>query len=97
MKSVAVSKLKASLSRYLSQVKAGDEILITEHGKPVAKIIPLSQRKDEISTALLVLERAGLVKTGTGNIPKTFWTRPRPEDKKNRARTMLRQEREEGR
>lgn len=30
MKVAAVSKLKASLSKYLNQVKAGEEVLITE-------------------------------------------------------------------
>ena len=39
-KSVAVSELKAKLSEQLALVKAGEEILITERGQPVARITP---------------------------------------------------------
>jgi prevent-host-death family protein len=40
METAAISKLKASLSEYLSKVKAGEKVLVTERGKPIAKIIP---------------------------------------------------------
>ncbi len=33
MKTVTVSKLKASLSEYLREVKAGEEVLVTERGQ----------------------------------------------------------------
>jgi prevent-host-death family protein len=39
MSQVAVSQLKASVSEYLARVKAGEEILITDRGAPIAKII----------------------------------------------------------
>jgi len=32
-----LSKLKGYLSEYLNQVKAGNEVLITDRGKPVAR------------------------------------------------------------
>ncbi len=41
MKTTPVSKLKATLSEQLARVKAGEEIVVTEHGKPIAKIVPL--------------------------------------------------------
>jgi prevent-host-death family protein len=44
MKTASVSELKSHLSEYLSRVKAGSEILITDHGKPVARLVPLSRR-----------------------------------------------------
>jgi prevent-host-death family protein len=37
----AVAELKAQLSRYLSRVKAGEEILVTERGTPVARLVPV--------------------------------------------------------
>ena len=40
MKTATVSKLKASLSEYLRQVKAGEEVLVTERGRPIAKLAP---------------------------------------------------------
>ena len=37
MKTAKVSELKASLSKYVAHVKSGEEVLVTERGKPVAK------------------------------------------------------------
>ena len=35
---VAIRELKNHLSRYLKRVSAGEEIVVTAHGKPVARI-----------------------------------------------------------
>lgn len=34
MRSAAISKLKATLSEYITFVKAGEEVLVTERGRP---------------------------------------------------------------
>ncbi len=39
---VGIRELRAHLSRYVEQVKCGDEIVVTEHGKPVARLLPMS-------------------------------------------------------
>ncbi|MEJ7667171.1 MAG: type II toxin-antitoxin system prevent-host-death family antitoxin [Casimicrobiaceae bacterium] len=41
MKTVSVAAAKAQLSDLLEQVAAGEEVLITRHGKPIARVIPL--------------------------------------------------------
>jgi prevent-host-death family protein len=38
---VGIRELRASLSRYVERVKSGEEITVTEHGKPVARLVPL--------------------------------------------------------
>lgn len=38
---VGVRELKAQLSRYVRQVKAGATLVITDRGKPVGRIVPL--------------------------------------------------------
>jgi len=43
MKSAAVSKLRATLSEHLARVKAGEEVVVTERGKPIARIVPLGR------------------------------------------------------
>ena len=39
---IGVRELKARLSAHLSRVKAGQTVVVTEHGRPVAKLIPLA-------------------------------------------------------
>lgn len=97
VKTAAVAKLKASLSKYLARVKGGEEILVTERGKPVAKIVPLRRDSTTFPEHLLDLERAGLIRLGTGRLPKGFWQLPRPKDPHGRTLKALLEEREEGR
>ena len=97
MKTAAVSELKALLSKYLLQVKAGEEVVITDRGKPIAKIVPITRADTEISAHLLNLERAGLARIGSNTLPKGFWAMPRPKDSNRRALQGLLREREEGR
>ena len=96
MKTAAVSELKALLSKYLSQVKAGEEVMTTDRGKPIAKIVPITRTDTEIPVHLLTLERAGLARIGSNNLQKGFWAMPRPKDRKGRALQGLLREREEG-
>src|SRR3989441_9852805 len=78
MKTAAVSKLKAGLSEYLARVKAGEEVIVTERGKPIAKIVPFGGSQAEIPAHLLEKARAGLIRLGSGKLPKGFWKMPRP-------------------
>ncbi len=55
---VGVRELKAHLSDYLKDVKAGRAILITEHGKPVGQILPLKQ---PFKHRLQFMTEAGLI------------------------------------
>jgi prevent-host-death family protein len=97
MKTAAVSKLKAMLSEYLARVKAGEELIVTDRGKPIAKIVPLSARESAMPPHLLDLARAGLVRLGSGRLPDDFWKMPRPRDKRGAAMKALVEERAEGR
>jgi prevent-host-death family protein len=53
---VGVRELRAQLSRYLKRVAAGEEILVTERGRPVARLSPANGRSkvDELIAAGLV-------------------------------------------
>ena len=42
MQTTTVSQLKMSLTAYLRHVKAGEEVVITEYGRPIARLLPLS-------------------------------------------------------
>jgi prevent-host-death family protein len=43
MKSVSVATLKNNLSRYLATVKKGQELIITSHRHPVARLSPVEE------------------------------------------------------
>lgn len=74
-KSAAVARLKAALSEYLARVKAGEEVIVTERGRPIARIVPLSH---DAEAGLAELARAGLIRIGSGRLPRGFWRLPRP-------------------
>jgi prevent-host-death family protein len=39
---VGIRNLRADLSRYLERVKEGEEIVVTEHGRPIARLVPMN-------------------------------------------------------
>ena len=53
-----VRQLKTQLSKYLSQVKAGGAVLITEYGKPIGWIVPVIEA---IEDRLEQLSQAGVI------------------------------------
>ena len=55
---VGVRDLKARLSEYLRQVSQGQTVIITDHGRPVARLMPVDQPLDE---RIQAMREAGLV------------------------------------
>ena len=53
---VGIRELRADLSRWVKRVRAGEEIVVTDRGKPVARLLPMDgQRKiDRLIAAGLV-------------------------------------------
>ncbi len=95
MQTTTISELKASLSAYLRQVKAGEEVLITEYGRPVARLLPPSPIS--LPERLRDLEKAGRVRCGKRSLPDDFWDLRRPSDPQAAVRSTVVREREEGR
>jgi len=58
VKTATISRLKASLSEYLVKVRAGEELIVTDRGRPVAKIVPLKRDDLAIPARLLQMERS---------------------------------------
>jgi prevent-host-death family protein len=90
----AVAELKAQLSRFLRRVKAGDEVLVTEHGVPVARIVPIDPASETVE-GVRDLERQGLVRLGSGRLPDGLFRLRRGSDPKARVRRALSEDRDE--
>ncbi|HYN04596.1 MAG TPA: type II toxin-antitoxin system prevent-host-death family antitoxin [Vicinamibacteria bacterium] len=92
-----VAELKAGLSRYLERVKAGHEVLVTDRGEPVAKLVPIAaearrgSRRDR-------LVRQGLLLPGRGRVRASLLKPPAGNAARGRAvLDALLEERREGR
>jgi len=57
---VGVRELRNNLSRYLARVHAGDEIVVTDHGREIARVVPIAKGERK-PNALDRLVAAGLV------------------------------------
>lgn len=64
---VAVRELKNHLSEYLKQVQAGEEIIITTHGSPVARLVRLAPNLQ--TKASQPLDKLAWVRRGQGGKP----------------------------
>jgi prevent-host-death family protein len=60
VKSVGLREINQHLSRYVKAVKAGEEVMITERGKPVAIIKPVAPTTD-LEAKIRRLEAEGLL------------------------------------
>ncbi len=72
MKTVNVHKAKTELSKLLTEVERGEEIVIARNGKPVARVVPFeeSKKKRRVPGALKHL----------APIPDSFFFDPLPEE-----------------
>ena len=95
MQAATVSQLKMSVSACLRQVKAGEELLITEHGRPVARLVPVTDLAS-LPEHLEEMEKKGLLKRAVKPLPKDFWDLPRPADPGAAMRSAVLRVREEG-
>lgn len=65
MKTASISQTKNQLSALIDQVRQGETIVITDHDRPVAKLVPAQADNDEEAAgALANLERKGIIRRG---------------------------------
>jgi len=50
METVNIHQAKTNLSRLLSRVELGEEIIISNRGTPIAKLVPFSTSLDRLSS-----------------------------------------------
>lgn len=94
-RTISVTDLKARLSEQLRAVKAGEKLIVTERGRPIAMMAPL--RKEALDTEFADLVDAGLIRLAERSLDPDFWKQARPDDPEGSVRQALLEEREEGR
>ena len=81
MRTVNTGALKNRLSSYLQLVRKGEEVVVCDRNKPVARIVPY---RPDPALNDYAAEEAYLVAQGTLKLPKEemnwdeFWALPRP-------------------
>jgi prevent-host-death family protein len=60
MRTASVAEIKARLSEFLAAARAGDDVVITDRGRPVARLTGLGPEADDARMAELL--RAGKVR-----------------------------------
>jgi prevent-host-death family protein len=92
---ISVTELKSKLSEQLRKVKAGETVIITERGHPIAVMKPLQEESLDIEMVELV--EAGLARVAASVLPADFLQTQKPADPEASIRAALLEEREEGR
>jgi prevent-host-death family protein len=96
MKKASISILKAHLSQYLDAVKSGEEVIVTERGRPVARLTRLDpDTAPEGRAAQLV--REGRMRAPTRAAPSQGELVTGAKDPRGRSLAVLLEERTEGR
>jgi prevent-host-death family protein len=94
VRSVNIAALKNELSRYLNEVRQGEELLIRDRNVPIAKIVPL-QQACEPQAEELALAAAGKLRLPQASLPASFWSMPAPRVSLKRTVAAVEAERDE--
>ena len=98
MKCARIGQLRDGLSRYLDHVREGNEVLVLDRDRPVARIVPAGgphAAPGGDAQRLLELERRGILRRGKGRYPAVL-KRGQPVKVRGSVLADLRSERESG-
>ena len=96
MRHVSVAELKARLSEYLAVARRGDDVIVTDRGRPIARLSGLLNEA-KLDARVSELVRTGLLRPPRRPLPEGFWDEDRPSAPGADALKALLEEREEGR
>jgi prevent-host-death family protein len=93
MTTAAVSEIKARLSEYLRRVRGGEEVVVTDRGRPIARIVPVFDPDAHLGD----LDQRGLLRPPVLELPANFLERDRPPIEGGSLVDAVIEERREGR
>lgn len=77
MKTATITQAKNGLSSLIDRVRAGESVLITDRGRPVARLEPITSSAEGDGRSLR-LERAGYLRIGSTAPPLDLLRQPAP-------------------
>lgn len=95
MATTTVSQLKAKLSEQLRLVQAGEEVTITDRGRPIARILPFPTAHSADESIEGLVEK-GLARLPRSHLPPDFFDAPLVDDPCGALRAAAAAERAEG-
>jgi prevent-host-death family protein len=66
---VGIREAKANLSKLPRMVEKGKEIVLTDHGRPVGKLVPIDKGVLPLSARIKEMEEMGILEPVTGKAP----------------------------
>ena len=94
MRSTNIADLRNRLTQYLREVRAGEEIVVRDRQRPIAKIVPFTVDDDDPEEAALVGD--GLMRKGSGAVRPSFWKARRPRLTRKAAAAAVSADRDSG-
>lgn len=94
MQTVNIADLKNNLSAWLERVKNGEELLVKDRNKPIARLMPLTTGAD-LDAEEEILVAAGLMRLPIREKNDDFMEFPAPQMSMNDIQSVIRAERDE--
>lgn len=94
MQTVNIAELKSNLSAFLEQVRNGEELIVKDRNRPIARLMPLAAG-DDLDAEEEILVGAGLMRLPLEAKSDEFLNMPAPEVSLEIIREMIRSERDE--
>jgi prevent-host-death family protein len=77
MRTVNIADLKYNLSAYLERARAGEELLVIDRNRPIARLEPLAAGVN-LDSEEMEVAAAGRVRLPNSSLPDSFWKMPAP-------------------
>ena len=78
MRSVKLSELKKNLDEFLNEVRQGEELVIRDRNRPIAKLVPLQSPDDEEARMEALVAAGKIRRPQRDSFPESFWEEDGP-------------------
>jgi prevent-host-death family protein len=94
MQTVNIAELKSNLSAFLELVRNGEELIVKDRNRPIARVMPLAAGED-LDSEEEILVGAGLMRLPLEAKSDEFLEMPAPDVSLETIRQIIRDERDE--